>query len=68
MARAALDWSVDDLAREAGLSRRTILRFEKGAERVAPETVETLRQALAGQGIAFDNGGKRAGVSYLRRD
>jgi transcriptional regulator with XRE-family HTH domain len=67
MARAALGWSVDDLAREAGLSRRTILRFE-GGESVAPDTVETLRARLVREGIAFENGGKRAGVSYLRRD
>lgn len=67
MARAALGWSVDDLARETGLSRRTVLRLE-GGETVAPESIEAMRQAFVKEGIAFDNGGKRAGVSYLRRD
>lgn len=71
MARAALDWSLDDLAEATKavrpVSRRTIAKFEAG-QSVSPETVETLRATLVREGIAFENGGKRAGVSYLRRD
>lgn len=67
MARAALDWSLDDLAAASGVARRSIAKFETGGN-VLPDTVERLRAALTKEGIAFENGGKRAGVSYLRRD
>ena len=64
MARAALGWSLDDLAAHSGVSRRTCARFEADGS-VSPETVEKLRATFVAQGIAFENGGKRAGVSYL---
>jgi transcriptional regulator with XRE-family HTH domain len=67
MARVALGWSGADLAAAAGIGYATVARFESG-QTVQPENVEAMRQALAAEGIAFDNGGKRAGVSYLRRD
>ncbi len=67
MARAGLRWSVDDLATSASVNRRTVLRFEAG-EAVQPETLEALRAALAKAGAAFENGGRRVGVSVLRRD
>jgi len=67
MARAALDWTLDELARRSGVSRRTIVKFERGGN-VLPENMETLRATLVSAGVAFTNGGKRAGVSYLRRD
>jgi DNA-binding XRE family transcriptional regulator len=67
MARAALSWTVDQLAAASGANRRTVLRFEAG-ENVTSEKVEAMRAALVREGIAFENGGKRAGVSYLRRD
>lgn len=67
MARAALNWSVADLAKASGVGHRTIAKFETGGN-VLPETVEALRQCLAAQGIEFVNGGKRAGVTYLRKD
>ena len=67
MARAALDWTLDDVARESGISRRTIAKFEAG-QSVLPEPVEKLRAIMAGQAVAFENGGKRFGVSCLRRE
>lgn len=67
MARAALDWTLDDLAAQSGVGRRTIAKFEKGGN-VLPETAETLRACFVRAGIAFTNGGKRAGVTYLRTD
>lgn len=67
MARLALGWSAADLAAAAGLGYATVARFESG-KTVQPENVEAMRQALAANGIGFENGGKRAGVSYLRRD
>jgi transcriptional regulator with XRE-family HTH domain len=67
MARAALDWTLDDLAAASGVARRTIAKFEKGGN-VLPEKREALRAALAAQGIEFVNGGTRAGVTYRRHD
>jgi transcriptional regulator with XRE-family HTH domain len=67
MARAALDWTLDDLAEASRVSRRTIAKFEKGGN-VLPDMVEAMRAAFVAQGVAFTNGGKRAGVSYLRKD
>lgn len=67
MARAALGWSVDDLAQASGVGRRTIARLEVG-ETVQSETSERLRQAFVGAGIGFTDGGQRAGVTYLRQD
>ena len=67
MARAALEWSLDQLAHLAGVNKRTIMRHEAG-EPIQPEKLEAIRSALVAEGIAFTNGGKRAGVSYLRKD
>lgn len=67
MARAALDWSQSDLAQAAGIARRTVASFELG-DAVLPESIEAMRASFVREGVAFTNGGKRAGVSYLRRD
>lgn len=67
MARAALGWSQDDLAKAAKLARRTVASFEAGGN-TTPENVEALRAVLVAKGIGFTNGGKRAGVTYELRD
>ena len=67
MARAGLGWSLDELAQAAGVSRMTVVRFERG-DTVQPESVEALRAAFVKEGIAFTNGGKRFGLSILRRE
>lgn len=67
MARAALGWSLDDLAEASGVARRTVAKFEGGGN-ILPDKLEALRATLVREGIAFTNGGKRAGVSYLRKD
>ncbi len=61
MARAGLGWTVDDLAGAAGISRRTVLRFEKG-DNVQPETVQSMRHALEAAGVLFMDRGKLTGV------
>lgn len=65
MARAGLEWTLDDLAAQSGVSRRTIAKFETGGN-VLPENVEALRQCLAAAGVEFVNGGKRLGVTVPR--
>jgi transcriptional regulator with XRE-family HTH domain len=67
MARAALGWTLDDLASASGVGRRTVAKFEAGGS-ILPGKLEAMRAAFVQEGIAFENGGKRAGVSYLRRD
>lgn len=57
MGRAALGWSVRDLAEAAEVGTATVHRFE--LERTIPEvaTVEALRQALEGGGVRFARNG-----------
>lgn len=67
MARAALNWSVADLARSSGYAVGTITKFETGGS-VLPLTVETLRQCFVSQGVEFIDGGSSFGVRVPRRD
>jgi transcriptional regulator with XRE-family HTH domain len=60
MGRAALDWSLNDLAAASGVSRRTIARFEAG-ESVLPSRVQKLRHALEAAGIIFVDSGVFSG-------
>lgn len=60
MARAALGWSLDDLAAASGVSRRTLARFEAG-ETVLPGRVKAFRNALESEGVLFIDGGRLAG-------
>lgn len=67
MARAALEWSLADLSAASGISRRTVLRFEKG-ETVIPATVKALRHALEAAGILFIDSGRMVGGVIPPRD
>ena len=62
MARAALQWSLHDLAAAASISRMSCARFELG-EKVAAETVEAIRKALADAGADFTRKAGRIGVT-----
>lgn len=53
MARAALEWSLEDAAKAAGVSRRTVLRFERNHRDVKPELVEALQRAYQAVGVRF---------------
>lgn len=52
MARAALGWTVRDLADRAGVHRNTITRIEAGEASHGP-TIQVVRQALEAAGILF---------------
>jgi transcriptional regulator with XRE-family HTH domain len=67
MARAGLGLSLADLGKLAGVRTMTISKFERGQPVIAA-TVERLRSALVAQGVEFVNGGKRVGVTVLRKD
>ncbi len=68
MARAALDWSVKDLAERARVGEATIRRFERDRAETIYATANAIRSALEAAGVEFiaENGGG-AGVR-LRKD
>jgi transcriptional regulator with XRE-family HTH domain len=55
MARAALQWTVRDLAEQSGVHRNTITRVEAGSEPHGP-TLAAIRRALELAGVEFTNG------------
>ena len=59
MARAALDWTVRDLAETAGLHRNTINNIEVGRYAGDPRTLELIEKTLRAAGVEFidENGG-----------
>ncbi|MFZ0986823.1 MAG: helix-turn-helix transcriptional regulator [Xanthobacteraceae bacterium] len=59
MARAALDWSVRDLAEAAGVHRNTVTNIETGRYAGDAETVAAIVGALKRAGVEFiaENGG-----------
>ena len=61
MARAALEWSLEDAATAAGVSRRTVLRFERYHRDVKPELIDALRRAYEAAGVRFLETGPDAG-------
>jgi predicted transcriptional regulator len=63
MARAALQWSLNDAAKAAGVSYRTIFRLENEERDVQAEKVSTLRRAFERAGVRFlDDGDDIGGV------
>jgi transcriptional regulator with XRE-family HTH domain len=60
MARAALEWSLEDAAKAAGVSRRTVLRFERYHRDVKPELIEALRRAYEAVEVRFLDAGPDA--------
>ncbi len=52
-ARAWLNWSQEQLAKEAGVSKGAVNRFEQGTSLPHPATLERLRKALEAAGIEF---------------
>lgn len=65
MARAALRWSLDDLAAKAHVARRSVARFEAG-ESVRDGTVEDMREAFVQAGVRFVDKGNLAGAVVYR--
>ena len=58
MARAALNWSLEDLAEAAGIHRNTISNFETGKFAGDAETLKKIWRALEKAGVEFTNGNK----------
>jgi len=59
MARAALNWTVRDLAEAAGLHRNTITNIEVGRYAGDPQTLAIIEKVLTRAGVVFidENGG-----------
>lgn len=63
-ARGWLDWSQDDLAREAKVSLSTVRDFEKGRRTPIPNNLRAIKAALEGHGMEFlDRDGTAKGVA-----
>jgi transcriptional regulator with XRE-family HTH domain len=56
MARAALNWTVRDLAAATGLHRNTINNIEVGRYVGDPKTLAVIERILTRAGIEFTNG------------
>nr|WP_247435518.1 helix-turn-helix transcriptional regulator [Bradyrhizobium sp. 139] len=59
MARAALDWTVRDLAEATGLHRNTINNIEVGRYAGDPKTLQVIERTFITAGVEFidENGG-----------
>jgi len=55
MARAALNWTLSDLAEASSVSSRTIRRIESenGLEKATPANLKLIRETLEAAGIEF---------------
>jgi transcriptional regulator with XRE-family HTH domain len=63
MARAALNWTVRDLAAATGLHRNTITNIEIGRYAGDPATLTLIRDVFNREGVHFiDENGGGAGV------
>ena len=63
MARAALNWTVRDLAAATGLHRNTISNIEIGKYAGDPATLTLIKEILTREGVVFiDENGGGAGV------
>jgi transcriptional regulator with XRE-family HTH domain len=63
MARAALQWSLEDAAEAAGISRRSVLRFERDHRDIKPELIHAIRRAFEEAGLRFIEESGRIGVT-----
>jgi transcriptional regulator with XRE-family HTH domain len=63
MARAALNWTVRDLAAATGLHRNTITNIEIGRYAGDPASLNLIKEVLVREGVIFiDENGGGAGV------
>ncbi|MGA9580899.1 MAG: helix-turn-helix transcriptional regulator [Allosphingosinicella sp.] len=61
MARAALQWSLDETAKAAGVSYRTIFRLENEQRDVQAQKVSAIRRAFEEAGVRFVEEGPDSG-------
>ncbi|WP_352895505.1 helix-turn-helix transcriptional regulator [Mesorhizobium sp. M0983] len=67
-ARAMLGWSQSELAAAAGISRATLVDFERGARVPHRNNLDAIRSALETAGVEFiPENGRGPGVRLARR-
>ena len=68
-ARGLLNWTGNDLAREAGVALNTVRKFEVGKTMPMPNNLAAIQTAFERAGVGFisENGGG-AGVRRVSRD
>ena len=68
MARAAIGWSVRELAKHSGVAESTILRFETGKGGMQTGTLDRIEEALVKAGVIFisADGAGGAGVRLAK--
>ena len=64
MARAALGWSIVELASRAGVSPGTVVRIEHGAEALG-STLESIETYIQEAGVGFVNDEQGIGVMLV---
>jgi len=52
MARAALNWTVRELATRAGVNKNTVSRYESGKE-ILSNSLQSLEKVLTNEGVVF---------------
>jgi transcriptional regulator with XRE-family HTH domain len=68
MARAALNWTVRDLAEATGFHRNTINNIEVGRYTGDPATLQMIERVLVAAGVEFiDENGGGPGVRLRKR-
>jgi transcriptional regulator with XRE-family HTH domain len=68
MARAALNWTVRDLAKATGLHRNTVTNIEVGRYAGDPGSLALIEKVLRTAGVEFiDENGGGAGVRLRKR-
>ncbi|MDE2165838.1 MAG: helix-turn-helix transcriptional regulator [Alphaproteobacteria bacterium] len=67
MARAAVNWSVRDLAEKAGVAANTVSRFENGSDAYGA-TLAKFKRVLERAGVIFlDGNGEGPGVRLRKK-
>jgi transcriptional regulator with XRE-family HTH domain len=67
MARAALSWSVRELAKRAGVAANTVSRFENGSGAMV-ETLGRMQNALERGGVVFISADNTGGPGVRLRE
>ena len=60
-ARGLLDWTQDELAAAAEVSRSTVRGFESGQRDMQRATMAAIRRALEGAGVSFQDADESGG-------
>lgn len=65
LARKALSWTMEDLAKKSGTAKYTVFRFENGYN-TRERTVNDLKRTFEQHGIKFLDNGEGPGIKILR--